>query len=182
MYSISKLCKEHHLSRSTLLYYDRIGLLKPSSRTDSKYRVYSDEDHFRLGKICTFREAGVSLEQIRNLLDTGEEDENRVLERRLKEINLEIRYLRLQQSIIVEMLKVKDADDRNVLLDKELFTSLLNAAGLDAEKMKQFHAEFEKNMPVSHQSFLEFLGIPAEEIERIRMLSRNTNHTNNHEG
>jgi DNA-binding transcriptional MerR regulator len=174
MYTISKLYREHNLSRSTLLYYDSIGLLKPSGRTDSNYRKYSEDDRLRLGKICAFREAGVSLEQIRLLLDTDEENENKVLERRLKEINQEIRYLRLQQRVIVEMLKVKNADDRNVLLDMELFASLFNSAGLDAEMMKKFHTVFEKNMPDSHQSFLEFLGISAVEIERIRECSRNS--------
>ncbi len=173
MYSISKLCREYGLSRSALLYYDKIGLLKSSGRTDSNYREYSEDDKLRLGKVCTFREAGVSLEQIKILLDSGEAEENRILERRLKEINQEIRYLRLQQSIIVEMLKVNNTDERIVLLDRGLFSSLLNSAGLDEKMMHRFHTEFEKNLPDSHQSFLEFLGISTGDIERIREQSRN---------
>ncbi len=35
MYTIKHLYKEFHLSRSTLLYYDSIGLLKPSERSES---------------------------------------------------------------------------------------------------------------------------------------------------
>ena len=173
MYSISRLCKEYNLSRSTLLYYDKIGLLKASGRSESNYRKYSENDMLRLGEICTFREAGVPLEQIKALLDSGGEDERGVLERRLNGINREIRYLRLQQSIIVEMLKVKNTDDRYAILDKELFSSLLASAGFDDEMMNRFHTAFEKNMPDSHQSFLEFLGISGEEIERIREHSRN---------
>ena len=38
MYSISKLCREFNLSRSTLLYYDTIGLLTASERTRVNYR------------------------------------------------------------------------------------------------------------------------------------------------
>ena len=41
-YSISKLARACGLSRSTLLYYDRLGLLPPSGRTGSGYRCYSD--------------------------------------------------------------------------------------------------------------------------------------------
>jgi len=41
-YSISKLARACGRSRSTLLYYDRLGLLKPSGRTGSGYRYYTD--------------------------------------------------------------------------------------------------------------------------------------------
>jgi DNA-binding transcriptional MerR regulator len=43
-YSISKLARAFGLSRSTLLYYDRIGLLAASGRTGSGYRCYSEKD------------------------------------------------------------------------------------------------------------------------------------------
>src|SRR6185369_4451961 len=46
-YSISKLARTCDLSRSTLLYYDRLGLLKPSGRTASGYRYYTDADQRR---------------------------------------------------------------------------------------------------------------------------------------
>lgn len=71
MYSIGKLCKEYNLSRSTLLYYDSIGILKASERTKSNYRIYSEEDKERLGQICLYREAGVSLEEIKELLNSS---------------------------------------------------------------------------------------------------------------
>ena len=41
MLTIGKLARKFDLSRSTLLYYDRIGLLKPSGRTRANYRVYT---------------------------------------------------------------------------------------------------------------------------------------------
>lgn len=172
MYSISKLCKEYDLSRSTLLYYDGIGLLKPSGRTDSNYRIYSEEDKARLGKICTFREAGVPLEQIRNLLDSAEEDSRGILGKRLKEINHEIRYLRLQQNILVEMLKSIDSENRTQLLDKCTLLTMFKSAGLEVEMLDRFHKLFEQNIPDVHQLFLEYLGIPAEEIEQIRKDSK----------
>lgn len=61
MYTVSKLANEFNLSGSTLLYYDRIGLLSPSGRSESNYRLYSEDDAERLRKICMFREAGVTL-------------------------------------------------------------------------------------------------------------------------
>ena len=39
-----ELAKSAGLSRSTLLYYDRLGLLRPVGRSESNYRLYSATD------------------------------------------------------------------------------------------------------------------------------------------
>jgi len=39
MFLITELARKHGLSRSTLLYYDRIGLLTPSGRSEAGYRL-----------------------------------------------------------------------------------------------------------------------------------------------
>ena len=57
-----------------LHHYDRLGLLKPSGRTASGYRVYSDRDFARLEQIVALKFIGFPLSQIRELLhrkDTG---------------------------------------------------------------------------------------------------------------
>lgn len=172
MYSIGKLCSEFHLSRSTLLYYSKIGLLTASVRTQSNYRQYSEDDKNRLRKICDFREAGVPLNQIMEMLDTDHSNERNVLEERLSEISHEIRYLRLKQKLIVEMLKSKNQPDKKLPMDSQTFASVLKSMGLNDETMKHFHEQFEKNSPDSHQLFLEFLGINDEDIKHIREFSR----------
>ena len=47
----------------TLHYYDEIGLLKPTMVTDSKYRLYTDDDLSRLQEILFFREVGFALKE-----------------------------------------------------------------------------------------------------------------------
>lgn len=42
------------------------------------------------------------------------------------------------------------------------------AVGLDEAAMKQWHTLFEQENPAGHQSFLEWLGLPAERIAAIR--------------
>jgi DNA-binding transcriptional MerR regulator len=172
MVTISILCREFNLSRSTLLYYDKINLLKPIERTHSKYRLYSDADKNRLKQICAYREAGISLDQIKDIIDSNGIIESRVLEKRVDELNKEIRFLRFQQKIIIEMLKTKNEDCKSMLMDKRMFVSILKAAGLDDEMMEHLHVQFEKNSPETHQFFLEFLGIPLEEIKLIRDLNK----------
>ncbi len=172
MYSIGKLCKEFEISRSTLLYYDNIDLLKASGRTSANYRQYTEEDRNRLSQICTFREAGIPLVQIKAILDNEETNEDNVLEMRLNELNQEIYYLRIQQRIIVEMLKRKNLTGKKMPLEKQTFLSILTAAGLDEEQIDNFHAVFEKKSPESHQLFLELLGLSDGEIQEIRGFSR----------
>lgn len=172
MYSISKLCNEFKLSRSTLLYYDKIGLLTPTGRSTANYRQYSEKDKIRLSQICAFREAGVPLDQIKYILNNGGMNESNILESRLQELNKEIRYLRFQQKVIVEMLKANNAADEKMLFDKEDFKLILKAAGLEEGALNELHIQFEKNSPEAHQSFLEFLGVSAEEIKLIRDSSK----------
>ena len=84
MYSIGTLVKQFGLSRSALLYYDKIGLLRPSSRTAANYRVYTDDDVARMGQIELYKQAGLPLESIRDLLDEPNNQLSDLLEQRLK--------------------------------------------------------------------------------------------------
>ena len=58
----------------------------------------------------------------------------------------------------------------NEAMNKENWVLLFREIGLDDETMLMWHREFENRFPAGHQSFLEWLGIPADEIERIRAL------------
>lgn len=168
MYTISKSCKEYNLLRSTLLYYDSIGLLKASERTKSNYRLYSKEDKERLEQICLYREAGVSLEHIKELLNENEKSEENILKKRLIELNNELHILRLQQKIIIEILKSKNFNSEALMMDKKNLVSILKASGIDEEALNNLHVEFEKKSPQEHKLFLEFLGIDKDEIKDIR--------------
>src|ERR1051325_2126270 len=52
-----------------LHHYDRLGLLKPSGRTVCGYRLYGERDFARLQQIVTLKFIGLSLKQIKNVLD-----------------------------------------------------------------------------------------------------------------
>jgi len=172
MYPIGYLCKKFNLSRSALLYYDSVGILKASQRTPSNYRMYSDEDIAKLGQICSYREAGISLEDIRKLFSTQEKSPERVLNKRLNELNSDIHCLRIQQRIIQGMLKNNDLLQNVPIVNTESFVSLLKTIGLDEQQLEEFHEEFEKISSAEHQNFLEFLGFDEKEIFYIRKQSR----------
>ena len=56
------------------------------------------------------------------------------------------------------------------VMDKEKWVQLFREIGLDDATMTQWHQAFEAHYPDGHQSFLEWLNIPADEIGRIRAL------------
>jgi len=170
--TISKLARAFGLSRSTLLYYDRIRLLSPSGRSYSGYRLYTPKDEKRLKRICRFREAGLALAAIRSFLASTGKPGARVLEQRLNEITREIRGLRNQQRLLAGMLAKIASGKPPRSINKRMWVQMLRAAGMDDQAMAQWHAEFERRAPEAHHEFLASLDIPEPEILHIREWSR----------
>jgi DNA-binding transcriptional MerR regulator len=169
--TVTNLARTCNLSRSTLLYYESIGLLPRPRRTAGNYRAYSPQDAERLRQVCVYRDAGVPLADIRSLLDGPRDDAASVLRRRLGELSAGIERLRDQQRAIARLLKI--AHQRRLpMVTKEKWVAVMKAAGFSEDDMRRWHAEFEKAAPDEHQEFLEFLHIPQEELTRIRARSR----------
>lgn len=167
-YSISQLAGCFGLSRSTLLYYDRIGLLSASDRTAAGYRRYSERDYQRLERICLFRKAGLALADVQHLLADEPGPSRTILEQRLSELEQEIVALRTQQHVIAALLKTMTQEVVAPTIDKQAWVAMLAAAGLDEAGMKAWHAEYEKRSPSAHHDFLRSLGIDEAEACRIQ--------------
>lgn len=171
METIGRLARRFGLSRSTLLYYDRIGLLRASGRSESGYRRYSAEDARRLELVCLYRSAGVPLADVRRILDGPRAALASALEQRLAALQAEEARLRAQQQVVVRLLQRPDARRRRGL-DKAGWVALLRAVGLDEAAMWRWHAEFERMAPEAHQEFLESIGISPGDARRIREAAR----------
>jgi hypothetical protein len=57
-------------------------------------------------------------------------------------------------------------------MNKEQWVSMFREISLTDAQMQQWHQLFELRHPESHQQFLKWLGMPDQEIDRIRTLSR----------
>jgi MerR family transcriptional regulator, thiopeptide resistance regulator len=171
MFKITELARKFGLSRSTLLYYDRIGLLTPSGRSEAGYRLYSLNDRDRLATICSFRQAGLAIEDIRRVLSMEEDANGVVLQRRMRELGEEISTLQTQQHLLGKMLQVQSLGELPVTVDKQAWIEMLRAAGMDEAAMKRWHTEFERRAPEAHHQFLLALGISEDEALFIRKRS-----------
>lgn len=73
-YSVSELARMAGVSVRTLHYYDKIGLLRPSARTEADYRRYGEAELLRLQQILFYKELGLSLAEIGDILNDPEFD------------------------------------------------------------------------------------------------------------
>ena len=73
-YTVKALSTLANVSVRTLHYYDEIDLLKPSSRSESGYRYYEEEDLLKLQQILFFRELELPLEKIKEIITAPDFD------------------------------------------------------------------------------------------------------------
>jgi DNA-binding transcriptional MerR regulator len=68
LYRTQQFAKLAGVTVRALHYYDRLGILKPTARSDAGYRLYRDSDVARLEQIVVLKFLGLSLKQIGRLL------------------------------------------------------------------------------------------------------------------
>jgi DNA-binding transcriptional MerR regulator len=173
MLSVSQIAGRFGLSRTTILYYESCGLLKPAHRTSANYRLYGEKEVRVLEQVCLYRSVGLSVSSIRAMLSNPEPDAAALLRRRLQEIDSDINRLREHQRVILRLLQSKNILRRTKNMTKEKWVSIMKAAGFSEDDMHRWHREFEKAAPDDHDEFLNFLHLPVAEIKSIRDWSRN---------
>jgi DNA-binding transcriptional MerR regulator len=67
-YTVQKLGEMAGVSTRTLRYYDEIGILKPARINSSGYRIYGKSEVDKLQQILFYRELGVDLESIKDIV------------------------------------------------------------------------------------------------------------------
>src|SRR5919199_5642064 len=87
-WKVGELAKRTGLSVRALHYYDEMGLLSPSRRTEGGHRLYTTDDVVRLQRIKSLRQLGFTLREVRECLDRPDFPLRRVIQlhlTRLKE-------------------------------------------------------------------------------------------------
>ena len=173
MLTISKLAARFKISRTTLLYYEKEGLLPATSRDKNGYRRYGEKEVARLETIVNYRSFGISIAEIKQLLNHSEKNrQENVLTKQFNHLGAEIQKLKQQQLAIVNFL-----GDPNMLkqqnITKEKWTEIMRLSGMNEEDMRNWHKQFEKLEPEAHQEFLQSLQIDEKEIKFIRKWSKN---------
>lgn len=80
MKTVKEISDVTGISVRTLHYYDEIGLLKPTEKSDAGYRLYDDKALETLQQILFFREFDISLKEIKAVLDNPALERNQILQ------------------------------------------------------------------------------------------------------
>ena len=87
---VGELARRSGITVRTLHYYDNIGLLIPSARSDSGYRLYNRADIARLHHIQALRRMGVTLAEVGAILERSDLALPTVLERQIAMLNQQL--------------------------------------------------------------------------------------------
>lgn len=158
MISISKLARRFGLSRTTLLYFDRIGLLHPTGRSEAGYRIYGEGEIECLQMIYSYRNVGLKLREIKLLLARPHAPDEDILPARFAQLNQEVIQLRTQQRAILGFMRSLGSSETIRSIDKEVWIATLRSCGLDDDDMSRWHDQFEHDAPDAHHSLLFVAG------------------------
>lgn len=167
MLTVTQLAKQFGVARTTILYYEKVKLLKPAHRSENGYRWYGEKEIERLKAITAYRSYGLPVASIHALLERTGESQAQILKQHFNELENEIQNLRVQQKAIVGLLQEPNLLEES-MVDKARWVQIMVEAGFSENDMVKWHQKFEELEPEEHQKFLESLGISEEEILKIR--------------
>ena len=116
----------------TLHHYDEVGLLRPSARSAAGYRVYDDGDLVRLQQILGYRELGLALDAIAEILDDPQLDP--------------VEHLRRQHALLTD--RIGRLQDQLAAIEKTLEARQMGIQ-LDPDEMFEVFGDFD---PAEHEA------------------------------
>ncbi|MBG9542861.1 MerR family transcriptional regulator [Cytobacillus firmus] len=174
-YTVQKLAQLAGVSSRTLRYYDEIGILKPARTNSSGYRIYGQKEVDRLQQILFYRELGISLDQIKDIItapafdaaDALKEHRERLLEKR-KQLDL----------LITNVEKtIASAEGRTTMSDKEKFEGFKKKMIEDNEKQYGKEIREKYGEETVEKSNAKLMNMTREEHEAVVKLAEEINST-----
>ncbi|SDN44721.1 DNA-binding transcriptional regulator, MerR family [Psychrobacillus sp. OK028] len=167
-YTVQKLGQLAGISTRTLRYYDEIGLLKPARINSSGYRIYGVAEVDRLQQILFYRELGVNLDSIKEIMTSPEFDatvalrdhREKLLEKRAQ---LDALINNVDKSIQLTERKIR-------MTDKEKFEGFKNKLVEDNEKKYGKEIREKYGEDAVNKSNAKVKGMTNEQYEEIQKI------------
>ena len=121
--SVKEVCKIANISRKTLFYYDKIGLLLPKRRVGSQHtKMYDKYAINRLQQIQMYKNAGLLLREIREILNDSKEHAYKYLQKANVRLTNEQQKIKIQK----ENLEITSGyEKRGIIMAKGLITKII---------------------------------------------------------
>lgn len=174
-YTIQKLARLAGISTRTLRYYDEIGLLKPARINSSGYRIYGQNEINQLQQIMFYRELGVQLETIKEIISDPSFDRKEALQEHLEKL-IEKRQ---QIDLLIENVKktILHEEGRIQMSDKEKFE------GFKKKLVEENEAKYGREVrerwgdEALEASNQKVLNMSQEDYENVTKLAEDVNKT-----
>ena len=105
MMTVKEISNITGISVRTLHYYDEIGLLKPTDKSDAGYRLYDDKALEQLQQILFFREFDIPLKEIKTAMENPALDRNHILKMQQEMLLTKIKRMEHLVASIDDILK-----------------------------------------------------------------------------
>lgn len=132
---IGEVAERVGLSLRTVRYYEEVGLVRPSARTEGGFRLYAEEHVRRLLLVKQMKALGLSLDEMRELLDLLERSD------RAEELDAEA----LGSLVVKLQLFAERGDDRIARLERDLEGARLLRLDL-SERLGRSRSAFERSI------------------------------------
>jgi DNA-binding transcriptional MerR regulator len=167
-YTVQKLGSMAKITTRTLRYYDEIGILKPARINSSGYRIYGEKEVDRLQQIMFYRELGVDLDTIKNLVTSASFDSAAALEEHHARLLAKREQLNLLIANVEKTMEYQKG--RIKMKDKEKFEGFKKKLVEDNEQKygQEIRAKYgDETVNASNQKLLHMTQEQYTEFEKL---------------
>ena len=176
-YTVEKLSRLAGVSARTIRYYDQIGLLKPAYTNAAGYRLYGQAEIDRLQQILFYRELGVSLGRIKEIINSAAFNRKHALREHkekllAKRAQLDLLIANVDKTIVAMEGGISISDQEKFSGFKEKMIAE-NEAKYGAEIREKYGAETvdesnRKFLNMTKEEYNEFTKLEAEILSTLK--------------
>src|SRR5699024_3739030 len=161
MHSIGEVAKMTKVSVRTLQYYDEIGLLKPTQKTEGGNRLYGKNEIVKLQQIMALKFMGYPLESIKKMLGTMDQTWEESLQQQL-------RFVQKEQERLKQIEKAIRAILQSMALEEELHWDIVQQLmDLYQENTETVKHYLDEHFTQEEQNVLEHLPHIGDNDRRV---------------
>lgn len=184
MRTVKEISNITGISVRTLHYYDEIGLLKPTNKSDAGYRLYDDKALEQLQQILFFREFDIPLKEIKAVMDNPALDRNHILKMQREMLLTKIKRMERLVASIDDILKGDNKMDFAIFNKTEMdemFQAMVEHMPEEIKQkaidefggLNQWHEHYIKaissdEMQKSYQKMMEWYGGKEKYLDTVK--------------
>lgn len=164
MRTVKEIAQLTGISTRTLHYYDEIGLLKPTNKSEAGYRLYDDKALETLQQILFFREFDIPLKEIKDVMENPGLNKKQILQMQRNMLIAKKERLERLIASIEDILKGENKMDFAVFTRTELESMIDSIVSNMNEEQKTVFIEHYGSMEAWREQFLN--NASSEAVQR----------------